>query len=628
LVAQKKGFISREARGNLIRVFDNIQIWPGDPFAQAMIVLLLVLFVAWLRLWVRLWLHITSARDALSHVGDVADRLAEEAVRMSGEGDLVPDQVCDSVLRSSQIPRDGDIGRHIRTLFINGMRDASLDLGELNRRTSERVLGGESVLRVLLSTFVIVGLLGTLFGIAKAVAVFGNGQAPASAEELLARLPGAFTPSIWGVFFSIVGSVLYAFTRHWSSAFSVDLRAKTVELLIPKLVPTHTDRIDHAATRAVAAATRVVEFAESIEKKSGQLNAELMQATDCAQAISDATHKISLSVAAARRSTDKTLTDLDEKIRAFSTALDRFAQFRESIDQHESRSLEILGQIQAVAARNSATADEVRDLTRTGITDLLNATRELFGPVKISADTITASAERFTGVCQRLTQDVAQTSQEQTGVLQAQFNSWRVELGEGAQDAKRSLDNLREPFKQSAENLREQAANSILQMTALIEHLKHIGGELTNRLAAVVNPLETLAAKGSVSSNGNSLLKLSEEDWARIHELVQGPARFDHDNSRNNPDPQIGVLKRQIDELNKQIALRQSSVTPVTSSYPAGGDKVYGALENRLSGLDASIRELIGVLPTLVHSVQQSTLRPKTDPWYRRFSPFGTSRRG
>lgn len=573
-------------------MFSGLQLWPQNSAVAIFIILsLLALFAFWFAWWLRVSRRITRAGVELGRSTGAVERIIQEMGHSSEEG-FSPEAACNSALSFAGIRSDGEIGAHVRMVFLGGLRDAAPNTGELNRRTIEGVCGRETALRAFLSTFVIIGLLGTLMGIANAVGVFGEGQNPDkvaasaaaedSAKDLLGRLPGAFTPSIFGVLFSIVGSLLLVRTRSQAAGFSVALRAQTIEVLVPRLIPSHSEKIDRAAARAVAAAQRVVEFAENIEDRSKQIHDSLDHASSCSRVMSDAMQEMSRGVAVAGGIVDKTLLDLNGKIGEFSGALDRFAVFREAMDRHEQSVLEVLKQIAATAEKNSAAAGDIADLTRNLRAEILNATRELYQPVKDSAEEIGRISVRFEEVCQKLTSGVADTAKEQTGVLNEQFTKWRTELNDGAQMARRSLDNLKVPFEESALRLSQQAANSIHQMSTLIDELNRRGDGFVNTLNGVVAPLRELAAKGIAGNGAHSSetaqVRLAEADWQRIREMI--------DTRRIPPVPSAAGT-----------ATGDQSVTL----------RYLGALDARLARLDGTLQKLA------------SAVEPeKPDSWLRR----------
>src|SRR5439155_1036541 len=83
-----------------------------------------------------------------------------------------------------------------------------LDLEELQKRTEGTLHDADSARRYWLGVFVILGLLGTLFGLAEALSELagqvGGVRTARSFEPLLSGLKSAFAPSIWGVTLTVM----------------------------------------------------------------------------------------------------------------------------------------------------------------------------------------------------------------------------------------------------------------------------------------------------------------------------------------------------------------------------------------------------------------------------------------
>ena len=96
-----------------------------------------------------------------------------------------------------------------------------LDIRELLAHTERSISGSDAARRSFLSVFLIVGLLGTLFGLADSILALlkllqQNADAGSNLIALLGALKGAFAPSISGVLTSILGTVAYAvYQRDW-----------------------------------------------------------------------------------------------------------------------------------------------------------------------------------------------------------------------------------------------------------------------------------------------------------------------------------------------------------------------------------------------------------------------------
>jgi uncharacterized protein YukE len=241
--------------------------------------------------------------------------------------------------------------------------------------------------------------------------------------------------------------------------------------------------------------------------------------------MSDAMSNMSASVESASRTVDRTLLDLSGRIAEFSATLGLFAGFQQRMERHETGIIEALTELKTVAERNAGAVGQIEELSRTGKIEFLAAMREMNAPIREAATEITKISVGFAEVCGQLTREVAEASSEQTGKLSEKFTSWRNELNEEAGKAKRALDNLKEPFEESAVQLRAQAANSIHQMETVISGLNQRGDVLLRSLDVVVAPLRELAAKGITVDGADrsrepAVVRLSEDDWKQIQSIL------------------------------------------------------------------------------------------------------------
>jgi chromosome segregation ATPase len=126
-----------------------------------------------------------------------------------------------SFCREKRIEERGIVARHIRAIFEAGLQDSRLDVGELIKHTTNELFRGNSFLKSLLASFIVLGLLGTLIGLADSLAglspVLGKGVVERTSADLTSglstlfkHLKTAFAPSIWGVTFTVFGVILYS----------------------------------------------------------------------------------------------------------------------------------------------------------------------------------------------------------------------------------------------------------------------------------------------------------------------------------------------------------------------------------------------------------------------------------
>lgn len=105
---------------------------------------------------------------------------------------------------------------HLKAIYDAGAQSSRLDADLLVKNTVDKIFTGVDSLKTSISLFLVIGILGTLVGLAISIGGFsgGNfvmsGQNGATADELsllFNNLRGAFAPSMWGVFLLLSSSL-------------------------------------------------------------------------------------------------------------------------------------------------------------------------------------------------------------------------------------------------------------------------------------------------------------------------------------------------------------------------------------------------------------------------------------
>jgi len=276
---------------------------PENPIAQLIIYLLLALFLIWCALLVLslvrhllYWSQINRCRDVgglRAQQTTLEDEQPESVLHSQQAGA----EIFQAFQQDKRLQENGPITRHLSAIFEAGWNESQLDARGLVKITTDELFRVNSLHRPLLSIFIILGLLGTLFGLADTLAsldtlLHGNsslnndilGQ---SLQRLLGTLESAFAPSIWGVSLTVLGVLIFAFyMRVIALPLSGLLERMTLTVWIPQLVPTASQKLldklqlsEHQMQRSFEAAQEVAEFAESIKEKTGDLGKTLGLAT-------------------------------------------------------------------------------------------------------------------------------------------------------------------------------------------------------------------------------------------------------------------------------------------------------------------------------------------------------------
>ncbi|MBF0338583.1 MAG: MotA/TolQ/ExbB proton channel family protein [Nitrospirae bacterium] len=200
-------------------------------------------------------------------------------------------------LKENAMPENSIVAGHVGAIFDCGITGSQLDINSLINHTNYRLFANNAVLKNVLSVFIIVGLLGTLFGLADSLARLSpmlgapeiehiKGGISVALTGLLNDLKNAFAPSIWGVMFTVIGVLLYGIHLNlFCTPLKVALESTTINTWLPKLYPTTTQELYRTLQKSeqhmrqnFQAAKKVAELADAIEDDTGKLKQNLAKA--------------------------------------------------------------------------------------------------------------------------------------------------------------------------------------------------------------------------------------------------------------------------------------------------------------------------------------------------------------
>jgi hypothetical protein len=190
-----------------------------------------------------------------------------------------------------------DVISTVRKIF--GVESGSVLIGELDRlypllptgripardeiihQTEQVFRKRHTVLRSVLALFIIIGLLGTLAGLAVSldalrvedVNLLGNSAwIRESMTEVLSKLSSAFAPSVLGVFATIVGVLFYSWYLSRSySVFSDRMGLLVSRTILPSLFPQPAESITRALERAFRDSANVIKAANQLSKEADRI---------------------------------------------------------------------------------------------------------------------------------------------------------------------------------------------------------------------------------------------------------------------------------------------------------------------------------------------------------------------
>jgi hypothetical protein len=277
---------------------------PTNPIAEAIVFFLLLVFLIWfltlfystvtlLRMKRRLssCTDVNSLRDAI-HKAHSSENTIETSAPTLNTG--TAKDVFQKYIKAKTLLESDPIATHLKALFEAGLYETRLDVSELLRHTSQRFFASNHFLRSCLGSFIVLGLLGTLVGLADSLIQFSqpletstkawsNEQIRSSITGLLRQLGGAFAPSILGVALTILGVLFYSlYLRFICTPAQHLLDHITLNVWIPQLIPTTPQRLVETLKRSeeqmrqsFQSAERVAEFANEIQNEASEFNTNL-----------------------------------------------------------------------------------------------------------------------------------------------------------------------------------------------------------------------------------------------------------------------------------------------------------------------------------------------------------------
>jgi len=292
---------------------------PENPAALAVVLLIILTFGAWLIGLFRSGRSLLAAKGqllALENVKDLVEARKRYLVRKDADEDaVIAQQDFDDCLRARNLTQPIQaIVTHLKSIYIAGCREGQLVAAELIRHTLQELFRRHHALRTTLAMFIVMGLLGTLFGLAdslaelapimqqksaSATALTNNEAIVVGLRALLRELKSAFAPSIWGVGLTILGMALHMrFMGRHAMPVQQTLERLTLTVWIPKLYPTRSqvyiETIQETAKilkESVDSAKEVGDFAEKIKGKTGELSKGLDKLVTRTEAVSSTVEK-------------------------------------------------------------------------------------------------------------------------------------------------------------------------------------------------------------------------------------------------------------------------------------------------------------------------------------------------
>lgn len=575
-----------------MKLFDYLT--PENPIAQLIVYLLLALFMIWSALLILSLLRHLLYWSQINRCKDVGGLRAQQTRAENGQPESVLHlqqagaEIFQAFQQDKRLQENGPITRHLRAVFEAGWNESQLDSRGLIKNTTDQLFRINSLHRSLLSIFIILGLLGTLFGLADTLAsldtlLHGTNQINndilgQSLQRLLGTLKSAFAPSIWGVSLTVLGVLIFAFyMRAIALPLSGLLERMTLTVWIPQLVPTTSQKLldklqlsERQMQRSFEAAKQVAEFAEGIKEQTGEFGETLGLATKKLKQmtrVSDNLETFSQNFVAGV----KVLAPFQQELRGlYQQMLDESRAFQESVQSNIAGSQDFQKQIQnQLNSQHSQLAQVLNSLQSYEAAYVTNRERidEKLGAVLIQAEKAFESlGQRNEEIGAALDASLGKPLRENLAVslgavqieLQGRLTEIKDTLEVQLSSTGERLGRLDEPLNKAAQNFTDTFSNFNETTRGWLEKLQREFANQNETNQQQLHRLETLGeqipkllqtlsdSSKNFSDTSGSFAVHGQQLSADVKTLSQN----------------IGTLGTSVEALSEQVTLNKSVAQP------------------------------------------------------------------
>lgn len=361
-----------ERRGNILNEgFYNQLIQPfakESPISYYVTIFILILMIVWIIMFLRAIKSMIKSRQLLIQCKNI-DLLKKTIMRrfqqdsfMDGEPYREPEDIFNSYCELNNLDINNTVAMHIYAIFSAGWEDSKLELGELTKYTSNRLFSINNFLKGILSTFVIIGLFGTLIGISetlsklqplmRSITIEQNSvSSKVALNSMLSQLGNSFIPSILGVGCTILAVIVFSiYINGICTKVKSELDYCTLTIWAPKLMPSKQQQFmgnlelsQEQVKKSFEVAQRASEFAENMQQETDKLSSNITNANGILVSFS------------------KSLNKFDKFSERFIKSVSSLTSFQQDIKSLYSQMVEQSEKFQSNIERNIKNTEEVQN---------------------------------------------------------------------------------------------------------------------------------------------------------------------------------------------------------------------------------------------------------------------------
>ena len=517
--------------------FFSEYLFPTNLIALGILTFLTTFFLYWFIELIRYWRWLRIEREQIENKQNVQTLVTARRERDRGCEDndqkTNPENTFSKFCTEGNLDRESPIAKHLNAIFLAGWDESRLEVGELINHTTSELFKRNSLFRSVLAVFIVIGLFGTLFGLADSLTgLFPALKASVASETstensermtqalgiLLEGMKGALAPSICGIFFTILGVIFYgAYLQFACHPIKAVLERLTLTVWVPQLYPTTSQKLIQTLQQSESQMQKgfetAAQFSESVKKVHSNIdefNESLTQVSAITQPLSDSVLQINkaasdISTAAEVLNTGFT-ENLDKFSEEFSSSVTHLTGFQDEIrklhqefqqaaDQKLDQQAEKLDEQNQNLVQVSNALDQVLNVLKDYETAYIDSRKQLDETLKVFISTATETntsiykenREWFEKMNADNHQQVSAMQKRLEGNFQTLKQNLVNELKNVSSGLAENLGDFQEALDSKLEVLNERLENFDTPLKETVEEIK---GVFDERLTTLNEQLE------------------------------------------------------------------------------------------------------------------------------------------
>lgn len=623
---------------------------PANAIALVIVICLFCFFIAWLGGLITYWIRLSRKKVQIENNQDiqplVTARQERDRGRDDNEAETDANPVFQNFCEQRSLSKNPFISKHLKAIFLAGWNESRLEVSELINHTTSNLFRWNSLLRSVLAIFIVIGLLGTLFGLTDSLVQLApalrassetqtpteNGETSAAADansensrqmtkalsDLMDDIKGAFAPSIAGVFFTVLGVILYGiFLRFACHPVKSTLEQSTLTVWVPQLYPTTSQKLIQTLQESEAqmrsgyeTAVRVDGLVENIHTNVDEFSESLTQAkaitkplAESGTKINDAASSISTAAAELNKGFTESLNDFADVLnRGFLQGLSEFSdKFTASVTQltgFQDKIRELHQEFQQAANEKLDQHAEKVDQQNQNLVQASDALGEVLNALK---DYETAYIDSRKQIDETLKAFISKATETNTNIYK-ENREWFEKMNA---DNHKQISGMQERLEDNLQTLKQNLVNELKNVSSgLAESLGNFQEALDSKLEVLNERLENFDAPlketvEEIKGVFDERLTTLNERLEKFPEPIQKSAdqmRGTFANLVNYMQGIVGDLQREIKDQNAKYEKQLAGVKDLNES-----------VKNLLTQLDENSKNQKNAVNTLSTNVGELT---------------------